>query len=196
MELLIATNNAHKVEEFKRLFAGLEIGVFSLKEKGISVEIEENGKTFAENAYIKAKTIYDLTKVPVIADDSGICVDALSGAPGVYSARYGGEGLDDKGRTALLLKNMEGVEDRSAHFACAICYIDALGNRHDFYGECQGTIGFSPKGENGFGYDPVFMVGEKSFSELSGKEKDQISHRGKANEKLLAYMKGETGHDQ
>ena len=85
MELLIATNNAHKVEEFKRLFAGLEIGVFSLKEKGISVEIEENGKTFAENAYIKAKTIYDLTKVPVIADDSGICVDALSGAPGVYS---------------------------------------------------------------------------------------------------------------
>ncbi len=196
MELLIATNNAHKVEEFKRLFAGLEIGVFSLKEKGISVEIEENGSTFAENAYIKAKTIYDLTKVPVIADDSGICVDALSGAPGVYSARYGGEGLDDKGRTALLLKNMEGVEDRSAHFACAICYIDALGKRHDFYGECQGTIGFSPKGENGFGYDPVFMVGEKSFSELSGKEKDQISHRGKANQKLLAYMKGETGNDQ
>ncbi len=196
MELLIATNNAHKVEEFKRLFAGLGIDVFSLKEKGISVEIEENGTTFAENAYIKAKTIYDLVKAPVIADDSGICVDALFGAPGVYSARYGGEGLDDKGRTALLLKNMEGVKDRSAHFACAICYIDALGKRHDFYGECQGTIGFSPKGENGFGYDPVFMVGEKSFSELSGKEKDQISHRGKANEKLLAYMKGETGHDQ
>ena len=196
MELLIATNNAHKVEEFKRLFAGLEIGVFSLKEKEISVEIEENGTTFAENAYIKAKTIYDLVKAPVIADDSGICVDALFGAPGVYSARYGGEELDDKGRTALLLKNMEGIKDRSAHFACAICYIDALGKRHDFYGECQGTIGFSPKGENGFGYDPVFMVGEKSFSELSGKEKDQISHRGKANEKLLAYMKGETGHDQ
>ena len=196
MELLIATNNAHKVEEFKRLFAGRGIDVFSLKEKGISVEIEENGTTFAENAYIKAKTIYDLVKAPVIADDSGICVDALFGAPGVYSARYGGEGLDDKGRTALLLKNMEGVKDRSAHFACAICYIDALGKRHDFYGECQGTIGFSPKGENGFGYDPVFMVGEKSFSELSGKEKDQISHRGKANEKLLAYMKGETGHDQ
>ena len=191
MDIIIATNNAHKVKEFKRMLEPIGFNVFSLKDKGISVEIEENGITFEENAMIKAKTIYDMVNVPVIADDSGICVDYLNGEPGIYSARYGGEGLDDHGRNMLLLKNMENADDRTARFVCAIAYIDKNGKEHIFKGVCEGNLGFGEKGENGFGYDPLFMVGEKSFADLDGDEKDAISHRGKANRMLYDFIKGD-----
>ncbi len=188
MDIIIATNNAHKVEEFKRLLTPMGYRVYSLKDKGIQVEIEENGNTFAENAMIKAQTIYDMVHLPVIADDSGICVDALDSRPGIYSARYGGEGLDDHGRNMKLLEELGGVTNRTGRFVCSIAYIDAKGEKHSFEGVCEGVIGFQEKGENGFGYDPLFMVGEKSFAQLSGTEKDALSHRGKANRLLCAYI--------
>ena len=159
MDIIIATNNAHKVEEFKRLLTPLGYRVYSLKDKEIQVEIEENGSTFAENAMIKAQTIYDMVHLPVIADDSGICVDALDGRPGIYSARYGGEGLDDHGRNLKLLEELGGVTDRTGRFVCSIAYIDAKGEKHSFEGVCEGVIGYEEKGENGFGYDPLFLVG-------------------------------------
>lgn len=188
MDIIIATNNAHKVEEFKRLLTPMGYEVYSLKDKGIQVEIEENGSTFAENAMIKAQTIYDMVHLPVIADDSGICVDSLDGRPGIYSARYGGEGLDDHGRNLKLLEELQGVTNRTGRFVCSIAYIDAKGEKHSFEGICEGVIGFEEKGENGFGYDPLFLVGDKSFAQLSGAEKDALSHRGKANRLLCAYI--------
>ncbi len=194
MDIIIATNNAHKVEEFKRLLTPLGYRVYSLKDKEIQVEIEENGSTFAENAMIKAQTrlkataVMQATGLPAVADDSGLCVDALNGGPGVYSARYGGEGLDDHGRNLKLLEELGGVTDRTGRFVCSIAYIDAKGEKHSFEGVCEGVIGYEEKGENGFGYDPLFLVGEKSFAELSGAEKDALSHRGKANRLLCAYI--------
>ena len=119
-KFVIATNNPHKVEEFKKILSPMGIDCYSLKELGIVCDAEETGTTFAENAYIKAKAVYDLCKLPTVADDSGICVDALDGAPGVFSARYGGDGYDDPGRMFLLLKNMEGQENRAAHFTSSI----------------------------------------------------------------------------
>lgn len=188
MDIIIATNNAHKVEEFKRLLTPLGYQVYSLKDKEIKVEIEENGNTFAENAMIKAETIYNMVHLPVIADDSGICVDALDGRPGIYSARYGGENLDDHGRNLKLLEELSCVTDRTGRFVCSIAYIDVQGQKHSFEGICEGTIGFEEKGANGFGYDPLFLVGDKSFAELNGAEKDAISHRGKANRLLCEYI--------
>ncbi len=188
MDIIIATNNAHKVEEFRRILTPLCFNVFSLKDKNINIEIDEDGNTFEENALIKARTIYNMVKTPVIADDSGLCVTALGGAPGIYSARYGGEGLDDHGRNIRLLKVMESAKNRNAQFVCAIAYIDANGIEHTFKGICEGILGYEEKGENGFGYDPLFLVGERSFAQLSGEEKDLISHRGKANRLLCEFI--------
>lgn len=188
MEIILATNNAHKTAEFKRMLEPMGHTVLSQKECGISVEVEETGTTFAENAFLKADAIHRLTGSAVIADDSGLCVDALAGAPGVYSARYGGEGLDDHGRNLLLLKNMEGVSDRTARFVCAIVYIDPHGISHCFEGSCEGIIGFAEQGAHGFGYDPLFLVEGGSFAELSGEEKDAVSHRGKANRMFCEYL--------
>ena len=188
MEIILATNNAHKVAEFKRMLEPMGHTVTTQRERGIAIEVEETGTTFAENAFLKANAIHELTGLAVIADDSGLCVDALSGDPGVYSARYGGEGLDDHGRNLLLLKNMEGVTERGGRFVCAIVYIDPQGEAHTFEGVCEGTIGFGERGANGFGYDPLFMVGDRSFSELSAEEKDAISHRGRANRLFCDYL--------
>ena len=193
MKLIAATNNTHKVIEFKRILEPLGYTVLSQKEAGIHIEVEETGETFEENAYLKAKSVYEASGLPTVADDSGIAVDALNGAPGVYSARYGGPALDDVGRYEKLLAEMENVPDsnRTARFVCAISLILSNEKVYSFTGVCEGKIGYAPRGENGFGYDPIFMVGDKSTAELSPAEEDKISHRGQAlrkMEKLLRKM--------
>ena len=188
MDIILATNNAHKVQELRRMLEPLGYTLYSQKEKGISIEVEENGTTFEENAFLKAKAIHDLTGCAALADDSGLCVDALSGAPGVYSARYAGEPCDDKKNNEKLLKAMDGVENRAAQFVSVICYIDPQGKDHYFRGECPGEVGFEEKGDGGFGYDPLFMVGEKSYAEMTGAEKDAVSHRGRAIRLLADYL--------
>lgn len=186
MKLIAATNNAHKVVEFKRILEPLGFTVLSQKEAGIHVEAEETGTTFEENAYLKAKAVYDASGLPTVADDSGIAVDALNGAPGVYSARYGGPDLNDVDRYEKLLHEMDGVPDekRTARFVCAISLILSSDQVFGFTGVCEGKIGYGPRGENGFGYDPIFMVGDKSTAELLPEDKDKISHRGQALRKM------------
>lgn len=186
MKLILATNNQHKLTEFRRVLDPLGVTVMSQKEAGISIDVEEMGKTFEENAKLKADAIYQLTGLPTVADDSGLEVDILDNAPGVYTARYAGENATDADRYNKLLGEMKAVKDadRTARFVCVLHYIDSDGVGHSMRGECFGKIGYEPKGENGFGYDPVFMVGNKSFSELLPEEKDAVSHRGKALQML------------
>lgn len=186
MKLILATNNQHKLTEFRRVLDPIGVTVISQNEAGISVDVEETGKTFEENAKLKADAIYQLTELPTVADDSGLEVDILDNAPGVYTARYAGENATDADRYNKLLGEMKAVKDadRTARFVCVLYYIDSDGVGHSMRGECFGKIGYEPKGENGFGYDPVFMVGNKSFSELLPEEKDAVSHRGKALQML------------
>lgn len=181
MKIIAATKNKNKLREFGEILKGFEI--ISQAEAGIDIDVEETGTTFEENSMLKAKAIFEMTGIPAIADDSGLCVDALGGEPGVYSARYGGEGYDDEGRVQLLLKNMRDIPDekRTARFVCAITLVSAEGII-TARGECEGKIAYEPKGENGFGYDPVFYVEQfgKTTAEISPEEKNSISHRGKA----------------
>ena len=194
-KFVLATHNPGKLKEMSAILAELGIQVVGPDELGIDVEVEETGTTFAENAMLKARAICAASGLPAIADDSGLWVDALTGGRGVYSARYGGEGLDDRGRTMLLLQNMRGQTTRAAHFACAICCVFPSGDTLTAEGRCEGAIAFAPMGEGGFGYDPVFLVPEKAktFSQLTAEEKNAISHRGKAlrafSEKLATYLK-------
>ena len=195
MKFVLATNNPKKLKEMAEILGTLGVEVVSPKELGIHIEVEETGTTFAENAMLKAKAICEAANLPAIADDSGLCVDALNGGPGVYSARYGGEGLDDVQRYQLLLANMRGQTTRAAHFACAIACAFPNGKELTAEGKCNGTIAFAPMGEGGFGYDPIFFVPEyrKTFGQLTAEEKSKISHRGKAltifAEKLATYLK-------
>ena len=176
MKLVLASKNQKKLVEMNEILSHLGIQVCSEAEAGVDVEVEETGATFEENSLLKARAVMEASGMPAIADDSGLCVDALNGAPGVYSARYGGEGLDDAGRYRLLLENMRGQTPRTAKFV-------------------PGTIAFAPMGEGGFGYDPVFFIPslKKTFAQLSPEEKNAISHRGKALEafqvKLEEYLK-------
>ncbi len=183
-DFLIATNNAHKVEEFKRILKPLGINVISAKEAGVDLgDVEENGTTFRENAMIKALSAYNVASMPCIADDSGLCVHALEGAPGIFTARYGGENITQKERNAYLLSNMSDipVSERTAKFVCSICCILNDDSIIEVQGECNGSIATSPSGEDGFGYDPVFLYKDgRCFGEISGEEKDAISHRGVA----------------
>ena len=161
----------------------------------MDVEVEETGTTFEENSLLKAKAVMEASGLPAIADDSGLCVDALGGAPGVYSARYGGEGLDDVQRYQLLLENMKGQMPRTARFVSVITCCFPNGDVLSARGECEGSVAFAPMGEGGFGYDPIFFVPglKKTFSQLTPEEKNAISHRGKALEafqvKLKEYLK-------
>ena len=195
MKFVLATNNQKKLKEMAAILESLGVEAVSPRDLGIFIEVEETGTTFAENAMLKAKAICEAAGLPAIADDSGLCVDALNGGPGVYSARYGGEGLDDVQRYQLLLSNMRGQTTRAAHFACAIACAFPNGKTLTAEGRCNGTIAFAPMGEGGFGYDPVFFVPEKAktFSQLTAEEKNEISHRGKALEefakKLETYLK-------
>jgi len=191
MKVVMATNNSNKLREAREILSPLGIEVISQKDAGVSVNPEENGTTFAENAKIKADAVYALVKCPVIADDSGLCVDALNGEPGVYSARYAPEGL----LCETLLENMKDIpkEKRSARFVTDIVFLDENGNATVCEGTCEGVIGFEKRGTNGFGYDPVFMYGEKSFAELSAEEKNAVSHRGNALRKLYEMLKERYG---
>ena len=195
MKYVLATHNPGKLKEMGAILARFGVEVVSPKDLGLTVDVEETGTTFAENAMLKAKPICAAAQLPAIADDSGLCVDALNGGPGVYSARYGGEGLDDRGRYMLLLNNMRGQTTRAAHFACAIACAFPNGDTLTAEGRCDGTIAFAPMGEGGFGYDPVFFVPEKAktFGQLTAEEKSAISHRGRALEsfvgKLETYLK-------
>ena len=200
MKICAATGNAGKLRELRRILEAQGHEVVSQKELGITIEPDETGTTFEANALIKAETICKASSLPTIADDSGLCVDALNGAPGVYSARYGGEGLDDKGRYTLLLQNLRGQTTRAAHFTCAIACAFPNGDTLTAEGQAPGTIAFAPMGDNGFGYDPVFFVPDKAktFAQLTQEEKAEISHRGKAlrefTGKLETYLKENPSH--
>lgn len=187
-ELVIATNNQHKVEEIRRAL-GNKIKLISLKDLGCREEIPEDGTTLKENAYQKAKYIWDKYNKSCFADDTGLMVEALDGAPGVYSARYAGEHCSFDDNIDLLLENMEGKTNRNAYFATVICLIQD-GEPVYFEGKCEGCILTERYGRGGFGYDPIFMpkgYGE-SFAEISMEEKNKISHRGKATEKLIKHL--------
>ena len=195
MKLVLASKNKKKLVEMNAILSQLGIEVCSEAEAGVDIDVEETGTTFEENSLLKARAVMEASGMPAIADDSGLCVTCLNDAPGVYSARYGGEGLDDTGRYQLLLQNMRGQTDRSAKFVSVITCCFPNGDVITARGECPGTIAFAPMGEGGFGYDPVFFVPalKKTFSQLSAEEKNAISHRGKALEifrgKLEEYMK-------
>lgn len=192
-KFVVASNNAHKIMEFKRILSTLNIEVISAKEAGIDFsDVEETGQTFAENSKIKAMYAYEKCGLPCIADDSGLCVDALNGRPGIYSARYGGEDSTDNEKIQLLLSELSDIEknDRTAHFICSICCVIDNDDIIDVEGRCEGFIGFEKKGTNGFGYDPVFYLDNgKSFAELSSEEKDFYSHRGNALRNLYCLLK-------
>lgn len=191
-KIILASNNKNKIREVSEILSPLGYEVVSQREAGADFEVEETGKTFAENAALKARAVYDFCKTPVIADDSGLEVDFLNGAPGVYSHRYAGENATDADRNNKLLGELSGVpeEKRGAQFVCTICFIDENGNEETVKGVCRGVIGYEAKGENGFGYDPVFMYGEKSFAELDADEKNKISHRARALDELCSLLKG------
>ena len=195
MKLVLASKNKKKLVEMNAILSQLGIEVCSEADAGIDIDVEETGTTFEENSLLKAKVVMEASGMPAIADDSGLCVACLNDAPGVYSARYGGEGLDDVGRYQLLLANMRGQLDRSAKFVSVITCCFPNGDVITARGECPGTIAFAPMGEGGFGYDPVFFIPgmKKTFAQLTAEEKNAISHRGKALEifkgKLEEYLK-------
>ena len=197
MKVVLASKNAHKLQELQDILSAQGVEVILESAAGVDVEVEETGTTFEENSLLKARAVMEASGLPAIADDSGLMVDALNGAPGVYSARYGGPGLDDAGRYRLLLENMRGVLDRKCRFVSAITLCMPSGDIVTARRECPGTLAYAPQGENGFGYDPIFFVPEKkkTFAQLTAEEKNAISHRGRAlqlfQEKLAAYLAGQ-----
>lgn len=191
-ELVIASNNKGKIKEIKEIISGIKL--LSLADIGFTDEIEEPYDTFNENAYIKAKTISDFCGKSVFADDSGICVNALNGAPGVHSAMYGGESRSHAANNEKLVKVLKGVEDRSAYYKAVICLI-WNGATHYFEGHCYGTVLEAPEGDGGFGYDPLFVPNgyNNSFAVLPPEVKNSISHRGEAVNKMVAFLKTQLG---
>ena len=193
MKLILATNNEHKVREMREILGDHFTEMITLKEANIDHETVEDGLTFRENALKKAREITEITGLPALADDSGLCVMALDGMPGVFSARYAStddNNASDQANRDLLLKNMEGITDRRAYFACAIALTMPDGTSYETEGKFWGEIGFEEKGENGFGYDSLFFVPEFNMTsaEMSPEQKNSMSHRGEALrnlEKLL-----------
>ena len=196
MKFIIATNNAKKLVELERILNPLGIEAVSAKEAGVVLDdVDETGTTFSENAFLKANAAFEKTGMPAVADDSGICVDALGGRPGIFSARYCPElCVTDEDRTQRILDEMKDVPEgkRSAYFECAIVYVDKY-VCESFTGRCEGTIGYEERGENGFGYDPIFLRDGRTLAEMSSEEKNAISHRGAAMEKLVSYLKESYG---
>ena len=192
MKFFIATKNAHKVIEFKRILEPMGIEVLCERDLDFELQdVEENGTTFEENAIIKAAAACEQTGFVSLADDSGLCVDALNGAPGIFSARYSGVHGDDKENNRKLLRELEGVpmEKRTARFVSAVACVFPDGRKFTVTGKCEGHIDFEEKGENGFGYDPLFIGEIGCFGLASGEEKDKVSHRGKALKMLRDELK-------
>lgn len=190
MKLIIASNNAHKLIEIKAILGGLFEEILSLKEAGIDHETVEDGNTFLENAEKKAREIAQISGCCALADDSGLCVDALDGGPGIYSARFSGVHGDDKANNRLLVEKLRGVEDRGAHYTCAIVLARPDGSIVSAEGYLYGQIGHEEIGENGFGYDPLFYLPERgcTAAQLSPEEKNAISHRAEALHALLRKL--------
>ncbi len=191
MKLAIATNNAHKLSEIKAILGNSFDELLSLKELGIDIDVEETGTTLEENSYLKARTICDVCNMPTLADDTGLMVDALNGAPGVYSARYAGEAHDDKANRRLLLKNLDGIENRRAHFATVITICYPNDEFITAKGRVEGSILTEEHGSEGFGYDSLFYSDElqKTFAEASQVEKNSVSHRGRALHAMLEKLR-------
>lgn len=191
MKLLVATNNKGKLKEFNEILGELGIECVSLKDMGITVDVEETGTTFLENALLKAKEIYKIAGIPTISDDSGLMVDALSGEPGVYSARYAGEPSDDDKNMDKLLFNLKGEKNRTARFKSVIAAVFSEEDILVSEGECEGVIIDEKRGDNGFGYDPIFYVESlcKTFAQMSDAEKNSLSHRGNAIRALKEQLK-------
>lgn len=190
MKLIIASNNKDKIKEIKEILSSHFDDIVSIKEAGINHETIEDGTTFMENAIKKAKEICEISGCASLADDSGICVDALGGEPGIYSARYSGEHGNDELNNQLILKNLEGKTDRSAHYTCAMALFFPDGKSITAEGYWNGKIAYEPKGTNGFGYDPLFIPDgfDCTSAELTPEEKNDISHRRNALNLLLEKL--------
>ena len=194
MKVILASKNQHKLTELSAILSQLGFEIALESEYGLDIDVEETGTTFEENSFLKADAVMKASGLPVLADDSGLMVDALDGAPGVYSARYGHK-ASDKERTAYLLENMKDVpeERRGAKFVCVITCLFPDGRKIVARGECPGVIARAPHGENGFGYDPLFYYEplKKSFAQLTPEEKNSVSHRRRALESLCDELRAE-----
>ena len=191
MRIIAATNNKGKVKEIKSIFGALGLEVSSLHDEGFDIEVEETGDTFEKNALIKARAVAMLTDDIVMADDSGLCIDALDGRPGVYSARYAGEDATDADKINKVLEEMSDKSDRRANFMTAVAVVLPDGTELVTTGEVKGQILTEPVGENGFGYDPIFLSDElkKSFAQATDEEKNSVSHRGRALKAMYEKLK-------
>jgi len=189
MEICFASGNPNKVLEINKIFPE-NIYIYGLNRLEINADIPETGSSLEENAFLKAEYVYQRNQLAVFADDSGLFVNAIDGAPGIYSARYAGKQKNDKKNIEKLLKELASFEDRSAYFATVIAFIDEEGNRYSFEGRINGAIANSERGSNGFGYDPIFIPTgyEQTFAELDSKVKNSISHRFIAVQKLLEHL--------
>lgn len=187
--VVAATGNAHKLKEIREILK--DFNVISAREAGFFDEVEETGKSFLENAFLKARAVVKKTGQAALADDSGLCVNALGGAPGIYSARYSGG--DSAANRRLLLENLKGEKNREARFECAIALVFPDGAEYSSIGKTYGRITEEERGENGFGYDPLFFSEDlnKTFAEASDEEKNSVSHRGRALSGLLEFLKEE-----
>jgi XTP/dITP diphosphohydrolase len=189
--LYLATRNQHKAEEIQAIL-GTEWRVATSRELDPDLDWDESGTSFRANALIKAQALRTKTQAPILADDSGLQVDVLEGAPGVYSARYAGPGATDQDNLHKLLRVLHAMpaENRRARFVCVLCYLDEAGTPHYFEGACEGQIMVAPRGAGGFGYDPIFLPDgwDRSFAELSSEEKNRISHRQKAMQALQFFL--------
>lgn len=200
MKLILASNNQNKLRELKAILSDMDIELYSQREAGCDFEVEETGTTFEENAWLKAKAVFDATGIAAAADDSGLMVEALGGEPGVYSARYapGGHEASDREKYEYLLKKLDGVEHRAAKFVSSICCIFPDGDVIRTEGECRGEILTQPSGDGGFGYDPVFKPEgyDKSMAELGTAVKNKISHRAMALSKFKEELSKKYGTDK
>lgn len=199
MKVILASKNQHKLTELSAILSQLGFEIALESEYGLDIDVEETGTTFEENSFLKADAVMKASGLPVLADDSGLMVDALDGAPGVYSARYGHK-ASDKERTAYLLENMKDVpeERRGAKFVCVITCLFPDGRKIVARGECPGVIARAPHGENGFGYDPVFYLPElgMTYAELPSKQKNAISHRARALQDFCRKYQEVQNHDK